>query len=503
MANLILILNNQLFSPDLIKKNYKEKTSPIIFLKEDVELLTYHKFHKHRTILYLSALRHYKNELEEKKLTVDYYPIQFKADKKSESIEATLLSSIKKNKIKKVFLYEIEDKFIEKRVLVALESQKIDFEVWPSPMFLTSREEFKNYLKKSKKPFMKVFYEQQRKRLQILVDKNNDPEGGRWSFDDENRLSLPDRIKPSEIEMLKPSALTNEVQKIVDKNLSDSPGISENFWLAVDRKSAKKWLQKFLTERFANFGPYEDAIPQHSDFLFHSVLTPYLNTGLLTPQDVITETLKFAKDNKINIASTEGFIRQIIGWREFIRGIYQNYSDVQETSNFFKHKKNLTKHWYDGTTGIAPLDFAIRKTVKYGYAHHIERLMVIGSLMLLLEIEPKTAHNWFMEMFVDSSDWVMGPNVYGMTLFSDGGIFATKPYFCGSNYYRKMGGYKASESWCDGVDGLYWSFIEKNKSFFLKNPRMSMMARTVEKMDPVKKEKIYKAANILRKKLTS
>ncbi len=502
MSNLLITLNNQLFATDYIKKNYKEKDPLIVFLKEDHELLTYHQFHKHRMILYLSALRNYKVELELKKFKTDYYPLHLDQKKKIESFETTVLASIKKNKISKVFMFEIEDKFIEKRILDLLKKSKIDHVIWPSPMFLTSRDEFQNYLKKSKKPFMKVFYEQQRKRLNILVDKKNEPDGGQWSFDAENRLPLPERIKPSEIEYLKPSKITQEVQLLVHDNFSKHPGESENFWLAVDRASAKKWLTKFLKERFANFGPYEDAIPQHSDFLFHSVLTPYLNTGLITPTEVVIETLAFAKENKINIASTEGFIRQIIGWREFIRGIYQNFSEKQESGNFFNHKKKLTPHWYEGNTGIAPLDFAIRKTVKYGYAHHIERLMVIGSLMLLLEIEPKAGHDWFMEMFVDSSDWVMGPNVYGMTLFSDGGIFATKPYFCGSNYYRKMGGYKASEAWCDGVDGLYWGFIEKNKAFFLKNPRMSMMARTVEKMAPEKKEKIYKAADVLRKKLT-
>ncbi len=498
MANLLLTLPNQLFPIHLIKENYKSKDPLIVFIKEDFELCTYHKFHKHRIILLLAAARTYKAELESKKIKVDYHELNQK-----EIFENTLLKSISVLKIKKVFFYEIEDKFLEKKVLTILQKNKIDFEIWPSPMFLTSRDIFKEYLKKSKKPFMKVFYEQQRKRLNILVNKKNEPEGGQWSFDAENRLPLPAKMIPQDIALIKASEITKNIQKLTELHFKDHPGRAENFWLPVDRTNAKKWLQKFLDERFQNFGPYEDAIPQHSDFVFHSVLTPFLNTGLLTPAEVVEETLIFAKENKINIASVEGFIRQIIGWREFVRGIYQNFSEKQDVSNFFNHTKKLTKHWYDGTTGIAPLDFAIQKTVKYGYAHHIERLMVIGSLMLLLEIEPPIAHNWFMEMFIDSSDWVMGPNVYGMTLFSDGGIFATKPYFCGSNYYRKMGGYKATESWCDGVDGLYWGFIEKHKTFFLKNPRLSMMVRTAEKMDSEKKNRIYKAADVLRKKLTS
>ena len=199
--------------------------------------------------------------------------------------------------------------------------------------------------------------------------------------------------------------------------------------------------------------------------------------------------------------SCEGFIRQVIGWREFIRGIYQNFSEQQEESNFFQHKRKLNELWYNGKSGVAPLDDVIKKVLRFGYAHHIERLMVVGSLMVLLEVDPTEAHRWFMEMFIDSSDWVMGPNVFGMALFSDGGVFATKPYICGSNYFRKMGGYKDGD-WQEGVDGLYWSFIEKHKRFFLKNPRLSMMVRSLEKMPTEKKRKIFGKAEELRSRLT-
>ena len=207
-----------------------------------------------------------------------------------------------------------------------------------------------------------------------------------------------------------------------------------------------------------------------------------------------------ANKKKLSINSVEGFIRQIIGWREFVRGIYHNFSEKQEQTNFWNHKEKLSDLWWKGGTEIPPLDHTLEKVVKYGYAHHIERLMVVGSLMVLLEVDPKQAHLWFMEMFVDSSDWVMGPNVYGMGIFSDGGIFATKPYICGSNYYRKMGGFKKGE-WCDGVDGLYWGFIEKHKDFFSKNPRLSMMVRSAEKMEPARKKRLKKAADELRGRL--
>lgn len=491
-----LVLGNQLFE---LKKNKKLlKNTSAVYMREDMELCTYYKFHKHKIVFFLAAMRTYAETLKELKLKVHYEELE--SDQLS--YDKALETFITKNKLSKVTFFEIEDKFFEKRLMNLFKKLKIEVEILQSPMFLTSRSEFSDYLKKSKRPFMKNFYEQQRKKLQILVDKNNQPVGGHWSFDTENRLPLPDKIKPPEVAFIKNSKTTEQVIALTQKTFKNHPGDASNFWLPVDKKGAHAWLKKFLEERFEKFGPYEDAIPRHSDFVFHSVLTPFLNTGLLTPEEVVEETLAYAKENKIDIASTEGFIRQVIGWREFIRGIYQNFSEKQETTNFFKHQRKLTSHWYEGTTGVAPLDYAILKTIKYGYAHHIERLMVIGSLMLLLEVAPDEAHKWFMEMFIDSSDWVMGPNVYGMALFSDGGIFATKPYFCGSNYYRKMGGYKANEPWSDGVDGLYWGFIEKHKTFFLKNPRLSMMVRTVEKMDPAKKKKIFDAAEKLKNKIT-
>lgn len=496
---LILTLGNQLFSMEHLRKNLGTTSQVCFFMREDRELCTYYRFHKHKIIFFLSAMRTYRQELEDHGYQVHYE----KLSTHQESYEEVLEKYLAKNKVQKVCFFEIEDKFFEKRILNFLKKLNVAFEIWPSPMFMTSRSDFQDYLRKSKKPFMKTFYEQQRRRHRILIDKNQSPVGGQWSFDSENRLPLPSKVKPPELPLIRPTKTTQTVQRLTEQEFRDHPGSAENFWLPTDRAGAIAWLENFLQERLTQFGPYEDAIPQESDFVFHSVLTPFLNTGLLTPDEVIQKTLTYAEKNQVPLPSTEGFLRQVIGWREFIRGIYQNFSEKQESSNFFQHHRQLTTHWYTGTTGIAPLDWTIRKAQKYGYTHHIERLMIVGSLMLLLEVSPTEAHRWFMEMYIDSSDWVMGPNVYGMALFSDGGLFATKPYFCGSNYYRKMGGYKAGEPWCDAVDGLYWGFIEKHKSFFLKNPRMSMMVRTVEKMDVQKKERLYRAAEDLKNRITT
>lgn len=474
-------------------------------MREDLELCTYHKFHKHKIIFFLSAMRAYRDELNKSGYLVKYQNLGETQSNEKISYESALLKFIREKKIKKIYLFEIEDKFFEKRILDALKKtylgKDLEVEVWPSPMFLTLREDFKTYLKGSKRPFMKTFYERQRKRLKILVDSKGQPKGGQWSYDTENRLPLPKDMQPPGLLKFSNTKHIKDVSYLCDLHFSKHPGSSESFWLPVKRAEAQKWLDDFLKNKLVKFGPYEDALAPHSDFVFHSVLTPFLNVGLLTPKEVIEQTLVFSKKNKVPLASLEGFVRQIIGWREFIRGIYQNYSEKQDSLNFWKHKRKLSPVWYEGGASLPQLQRTLDKVFKYSYCHHIERLMVLGNLMLLLEVHPKEAYSWFMEMFIDSSDWVMGPNIYGMALFSDGGLFATKPYICGSNYWRKMSKEKSGD-WCDGLDGLYWGFVEKHRDFFSKNPRLSMMVKSLDRMDESRKKKIFKSANALKKELT-
>ncbi|HEX7675918.1 MAG TPA: cryptochrome/photolyase family protein [Bdellovibrio sp.] len=493
--NLFLVLGNQLFDPAQLAKIKIDKRSTLFFMREDRELATYYRFHKHKIIFFFAAMRTYRDELIKAGYKVHYQEIGHD----SISYEDALDRWLKDNPVTSAFGFEIEDKFFETRIINFFKKKKLPFRCFESPMFLTSRPEFKAYLSQHKRPFMKTFYEHQRKRLKILVNAGA-PTGGIWSFDTENRLALPKNQPTPSLPNPINSPIVQTVINLVNENFSEHPGDAEEFWLPVDRQGAKSWFHIFLTERLAQFGPFEDAIPMHSEFVFHSVLTPFLNCGLLTPNEVIDEAIHFSQQQDIPLPSLEGFVRQIIGWREFIRGIYQNFDIEQKTKNFWGHQNKLSELWYEGSTGIPPLDETIRRVVKRGYAHHIERLMVAGSLMLLLEVHPDAAYRWFMEMFVDSSDWVMGPNVYGMAMFSDGGIFATKPYICGSNYLRKMGGYPQGD-WCDGVDGLYWGFVRKHEKFFLKNPRLSMMAKSSRNISEAKWLRINAAAEALKKRL--
>ena len=238
---------------------------------------------------------------------------------------------------------------------------------------------------------------------------------------------------------------------------------------------------RFVTERFAHFGPYEDAIVAGENTLWHSVLTPMLNIGLLTPRQVLDVALDAADGGDVPLPSLEGFVRQIIGWREFIRASYEDLGVAMRTHNHWQHTRPMPRQFYDGTTGIAPVDDAIQRVLETGYCHHIERLMVVGGFMFLCEFDPDEIYRWFMALFVDAYDWVMVPNVYGMSQFADGGLFTTKPYLSGSNYVRKMSDYPKGD-WCDIWDGLFWSFIHQHKSFFRSQYRLAMMARNLDRM---------------------
>ena len=483
MKDIFIVLGNQLFDP-LYLKNYKDCK---IFMAEDLGLCTYEKHHKLKILHFLSSMRSYNDLLKSKGFETDYYDCK---NNFSDKYEDKLKKAIKKNKSKRVFFFEVEDKPFEKKLNKIVKEIGLERVIVTSPMFLNSRDDFKKYLENKKKPLMANYYKMSRIKFDLLV-KDEKPVGGKWSFDKDNRKKLPQTVKLPKRLVASETKHTKVLKKFINTTFENHPGNTENFWLPTTHKESTEWLDDFLIEKLNLFGDYEDAVSQRDNILFHSALSPLINSGLITPEKIV-DRLKKLK-TKVNLNSLEGYIRQVIGWREFMRGIYQHYSTEMEKGNFFKHKRKFKKEWYSGETGIPPLDHSIKNALKYGWTHHIERLMILSSLMNLCEIEPKQVYKWFMEMFVDSSEWVMVPNVYGMGLFSDGGIFATKPYICGSSYYLKMMDFKKGE-WCETVDGLYWRFINKNRKFFSSNPRLNMMVSVYDKMKNERKKKILSKA---------
>ena len=461
-------------------------------MSEDYQLCTYERHHKLKILLFLSSMRSYADKLKENKFKLNYSKIDSTDFKKDYTTKLEKL--LKMNKIKEVTSFEIEDKFFETKINNFLKKQNIQWNIIRSPMFLDSREDFKKYLTKTKKPFMAKYYKEKRERLNILLNKDGTPEGGKWSFDEDNRKKLPKNTLIPKFPTIKETIHTKKLKPIIDNLFTKHPGDTKKFWFATEYKDVLKLLDFFIKDKLNLFGDYEDAVDQKNNILFHSALSPYLNLGLITPDIIIQKIMTYHHSKGVRLNSLEGYIRQIIGWREFMRGIYQNFSKEMESGNFFKHNRKMKDTFYDGNTGLDPLDHAIKNADKFGWSHHIERLMILSNIMNLCEVEPKLVYKWFMEMFVDSSDWVMVPNVYGMGLFSDGGIFATKPYICGSSYFMKMSDFKRGE-WCNVMDGLYWRFIDRNRKFFLKNPRLSMMVRIFDKMKEDRKKLILSEAN--------
>jgi deoxyribodipyrimidine photolyase-related protein len=486
----LLILGNQLFPGSVLKAH----ADLPVFMSEDQGLCSHIRHHQQKIVLYLSAMREYADSLTARGHCVTYHRIE---DNGKESYEDRLTEFVENNRLTKLVHFEIEGHHFAERISNFCKRHDLHQQVIESPMFLTTRAQFDDYLNDASRPHMADFYKLQRRRLQILLEDSGTskrkPAGGKWSHDQSNRKKLPKDIALPSLPDTTITDHTREVIRIVSERFSDHPGQADEFWWPVTRRSALHWLSDFINERLSQFGPYQDAISQRSETAFHSVLSPLLNIGLITPADVTDRVLKHAESNDVPINSLEGLIRQVIGWREFVRGIYHRFDDKQRNENFWSHNRSLTQNWYTGTTDIPPLDHAIKTANRLGWTNHITRLMVVGNLMTLAEIKPADAHEWFMQTHVDSSNWVMGPNVYGMALFSDGGLFATKPYICGSNYLLKMSDYAKGE-WCDVVDGLYWRFIDKHEEYFASNHRTSMTVRTLSRLKPERRRKIFSAA---------
>lgn len=482
----MVLFGNQLFSNDAIA----EAEPDLIFMAESDRMCRRYAAHRHKLVLILSAMRSKADALREAGFDVVYHCLEDSIGSWSSMLSAHLAAEPHAALVQ----FETESRPMDERLAALCRDHGIERTTLQTPMFVTSRADFENYRSGHKRLFMADFYRWQRRRMGVLVDEQGKPVGGRWSFDEQNRKKLPKGLIPPSLPRPTWTAHTEAVVELVDQRFPDHAGEATEFWLPTTEAQAEAALDAFLNERLVSFGDYEDALSSRYATVFHSVLSALINIGLLTPGRVLERTLAHAADHEIPLSSLEGFVRQIIGWREFIRGVWDTLPPPHWGQNLWDHQRELTKHWYEGTTEIQPLDDAIRRARATGYGHHIERLMVVGNLMLLCRVRPDAAYRWFMEMYVDSADWVMAPNVYGMALFSEGGAFTTKPYICGSNYLRKMSDY-GKGPWCDVVDGLYWSFVDAHRTFFEANPRTKMMLRTLDRIDAERRQRIFQLAD--------
>ena len=436
------------------------------------------RFHKQKLWLHRASMAQYRARLEDEGYEVMVHGYEY-----DEKAVDKLLGELKDDGAEVLIAADPVDFTATKRLRRAAADHELELEWLASPGWLNTSEQNKAWSEGRKRWFMAEFYKVQRRELDILMD-GDEPVGGKWSFDEENRKKVPKKLYDEipRLPGISHDEIDEKARQRVESDFPDAIGSIDTLVYPTCHEQAKDWFEAFLKERFERFGDYEDAIVAGQSWLWHAVLTPMLNIGLLTPEYVVKETLAYADQHDIPVNALEGFIRQLIGWREFMRATYEALGVKMRTTNHWNHQRKIPASFYDGTTGIDPIDDTIQRVLETGYCHHIERLMVLGGFMFLCEFDPDEVYRWFMELFVDSYDWVMVPNVYAMSQHADGGLITTKPYFSGSNYVKKMSDWKAGD-WADTWDGLYWRFIWKHREALAKNPRWAMMCRTAERMD--------------------
>lgn len=452
-----------------------------IFLIEEPRFFTDFKFHKLKLAFHRATMKKYFDFLTKKNYNVKY--INF--DKVTDSFYKSLKTATCVNPADTSLKTKLEE--------------LLDLTILDNINFLVSINELdtiKNEIYSGNRYSNNSFYKYQRRKLNILMTNNNQPVGGSWSFDKENRLPLPkNHVVPNTTNKIINNKYTKEAIKYINKYFPNNYGSLDHFIYPIDNITSKKWLMKFLKERLALFGLYEDAISSNYDFVYHSVLSPMLNIGIITDREVLDITYDYYLKHKkiIKIQSIEAFVRQLIGWRNYVYVLYELEGNNMKKSNLLNARNNIHYHkFWTGTTGLLPVDNAIHKIIKYAYAHHIERLMILGNILLLLQIKPTQVYDIFMEWCIDSYDWVMCANVFGMSQ-SASDIMMTRPYFSSSNYIIKMSDYK-KDDWSEVWNTLYYNFINKHIKLFKNNYAIAMQVKHWKDKTKGEKDAILKKA---------
>ncbi|MEJ7635019.1 cryptochrome/photolyase family protein [Aeromicrobium sp.] len=460
----------------------------VFVLVEDDLFFRQYRFHTHKLVLHRASMRRFADRLREASFDVEV--IETDSDSTTGERLVALLQRLRPTE---VTVFDVVDDWLSRDIDRTVNDASLTLrpaDVLESPNFLTSRAQITDWFG-SHSARMHHFYSWQRQRLDILVD-GDQPVGGRWSYDTENRKKLPRNHPVPTVPWPDRDAAVEDAISWVAEKFPDNPGSGATFHWPTSHDEADAAYAAFLSERFTQFGPYEDAVSAEHPFLFHSVITPGLNIGLLSPHDVVARALEAA--GGVDLQSLEGFVRQVIGWREYMRATYVLFGRRMRSDNRLRHTRPLDPGWWTAKTGLPPVDLVIGRVLERGWSHHIERLMVVGNAMCLLRTDPEEVYEWFMEMYVDAYDWVMVPNVYAMSQFAAGEAITTKPYVSGSNYLRKMSDLPGGD-WTDDWDGLYWTFVRDHREVFEGNHRSRMMTRMYDGLTPDKKAAHTRAAS--------
>lgn len=489
---LILLLGDQL-SPDMSSLRSGRKTRDVVLLTEVAQEATYVRHHQKKLVLVLSAMRHFADELRGQGWHVDY--VMLEDPENSGTLDGEVIRALGRHACDRVIVTEAG----EWRLLQSLRDLSarlsVPMDILEDERFLCTHADFAAFAQDRKVLRLGDFYREMRRRTGLLMDGAR-PAGGRWSYDADNRKRPRTGMAVPDVARFAPDETTADVLALVGRRFADHFGSLEPFWFAVTRSEAEQALDRFITAALPRFGDYQDAMLRDRRFLYHSVLSAYINVGLLDPLAVCRRVEAAYRGGRVPLNAAEGFIRQIIGWREFVRGVYWREMPDYATNNFFGAARTLPRFYWTGETEMACLAACITQTRDEAYAHHIQRLMVTGTFAMLAGVDPKQVHEWYLAVYADAFEWVELPNSLGMSQFADGGLLATKPYAASGSYIDRMSDYckgcryavkqKTGEDACP-FNYLYWDFLARHRDVLRNNPRLAQAFRTWDRMEARRK----------------
>jgi deoxyribodipyrimidine photolyase-related protein len=504
--NLIFILGDQL-SLDISSLEGSDPEQDQVLMVEVIEEATYVKHHKKKIAFIFSAMRHHAYRLRRAGYKVNY--VKLNTPDNCGSFNGEIERAVKTHQPSKVIITEPSEYRVLKNVKTWKQQFSIPVEIREDTRFIARKDEFTTWAKDRKSLRMEYFYRDMRRKTGLLMQEGK-PVGDKWNYDSENRKPAANTLFIPKPLQFNPDPITQEVLELVSNRFENHFGDLDTFGFAVTADDAEKALDHFIDTTLPDFGTYQDAMLVGEKYLYHSVLSPYLNVGLLDPLIVCKRAEEAFYQGKAPLNSVEGFIRQIIGWREFIRGVYWTYMPDYEASNFFQASRSLPDFYWTGNTDMRCLSEAIGQTKSSAYAHHIQRLMVIGNFALLIGASPQQLHEWYLSVYIDAFEWVEMPNTIGMSQFADGGILGSKPYISSGNYISKMSNYcahcpydvkkKTGDNACP-FNALYWHFLNRNADKLGNNPRLGPVYRTWERMDGDKQQAFLDSAKHFLKSL--
>ena len=501
VRNLVLVLGDQLNADSSAFDGF-DPHRDAVWMAEVREEATHAWSHKVRIVSFVSAMRHFRDALRARGIRVHYRELEDAGNRNS--LAAELEAAIARLRPKHLIVAEPG----EWRVREELKRASVPLEIRPDRHFLCSTEEFAAWARDRKQLRMEFFYRRMRERYSYLMERG-EPIGGKWNYDPENRKSFG-KSAPKGLPAppaFPPDELTREAIAMTERQFPEHPGDLCSFDFPVTPAEARRALDAFVARALPHFGDFQDAMWTGEPVLYHSRLSSAMNLKLLDPRDAIAAAEQAYHDGHAPLASVEGFIRQILGWREYVRGVYWLLMPEYLERNHLNAHGKLPDFYWTGETDMACLRDAIGQTLKYGYAHHIQRLMVTGLFSLLLGVEPKQVHLWYLAVYVDAVEWVELPNTLGMSQYGDGGVMGSKPYIASGKYIQRMSNYcagcryKPAES--TGADAcpfttLYWDFLMRHEELLSKNPRMQMQVKNLARIEKAKRTQIAAQAEEVR-----